>query len=295
MSGGSWSQPRRVDEDSYPLGFHPDDRLRPGRKPGRRLVRRPMGGSTEIFCARWDGDGFGLSVMVSTPDGSPDSNPAIAPDGEDGFLIGLGRMGRRIFPNLPKPPHRGRVDAGRDGGPVRRDRPDSPRGRDQHHNLAGRRRDGHRRSRHPPAGRDEPEPEGCSLGSRTTRHGGPGDGLSTEPGELTATGHSSPFFRRKSGAGLPRRGSVTNYYIGYGDSITYGHDNDKSDTSGWYGSLLAGMLPALFPGQSFYFYNEGYPAAECQRPLERSRASIRLACVPASTRSSAGIPPPAKF
>jgi lysophospholipase L1-like esterase len=57
-----------------------------------------------------------------------------------------------------------------------------------------------------------------------------------------------------------RQSSASFRYIGYGDSITYGHD-EGSDTSGWYGSELADLLAAAYPGHSFYLYNEGYPTS----------------------------------
>ncbi len=56
-----------------------------------------------------------------------------------------------------------------------------------------------------------------------------------------------------------REVTASNYFIGLGDSITYGEDG--SDDDGWYGSLLAGMLESALPGDTYHLYNEGYPGA----------------------------------
>ncbi len=50
-------------------------------------------------------------------------------------------------------------------------------------------------------------------------------------------------------------------YIGYGDSITYGHGNG-SDASNWYGLLLKNMLQNSHPSNDYTLYNEGYPVSK---------------------------------
>ncbi|MFH1038169.1 MAG: GDSL-type esterase/lipase family protein, partial [PVC group bacterium] len=266
--GDLWSEPRRVDASSGRWECTPAIAFDQAGNPAVAWSGI-AGGSTEIFCARWAGDGFGPAVMVSTPDDSPDSSPSIAPDGEGSLLVvweGWSGGFSQVF--------KSRLT----GGEWTPEEIVDPRpGSDQI--LPAARETGFGRTEI--AWREDGE-NVTAEGGKTVR----GDADRGLAGALSGAGAPDPgsgaWLLRENGDGTwgayryrallppppekeaswpPRRGSATDYYIGYGDSITYGHSGG-SNTSGWYGSLLAAMLPALYPGLSFYFYNKGYPGAE---------------------------------
>ncbi len=208
-----------------------------------------------------------LPVLVSAPDGSPDGNPFIAPDGEGGLLVvweGWVDGRAQVF--------RSRLVSGEWTAEERVDpRPESdqifPRARET---GFGRTEISWRED-----GENVTAEDGKTV--RGTADSGPTKALSGAPypngaawllcenGDGSGSAYRyrdllSPLPEDKT-TEVPLRGSASEHYIGYGDSITYGHDSG-SDTGGWYGSLLAAMLPSLYPGLNFYFYNEGYPGAE---------------------------------
>ncbi|MFH1039083.1 MAG: GDSL-type esterase/lipase family protein, partial [PVC group bacterium] len=260
--GGSWSEPRRVDEGSDRWESTPAIAFD---QAGNPLVvwSGVEGGSTEIFCAGWAGDGFGPAVMVSTPDDSPDSSPSIAADGEGSLLVvweGWSGGFSQVFKSRltggewtpeemvdPRPGSDQILPAARETGEGRL----NVTWREDGETVAlenGRRKDSpDLRGVIPVAGLPSPGRSAWLL----SKNGNGSWGIYRYRTLFPASKYTTVINR-------PRRSAATDYYIGYGDSITYGHSYG-SDTSGWYGSLLAAMLP-----QNIYFYNRGYPAAETE-------------------------------
>ncbi len=266
-TGGRWTEPRPAAPDSSRWQQDPaiafDDR-------GNPLVvwSGLEGSSTEIFAAFWRGDGFSRPEMISSPDDSPDSLPAVGFDRRgnpyviwEGWESGRARIYRsRRIAGLWSP-----------------EEPVSPSGRDQTEPALERGRatwrEGGIRLAEEPGKVPRPEPEKIPAGLPLSPPLPP-DGkawlLFLAPGgeweyrRLETRGF--PAAAPKSPAGRAPAG-FTDYYIGYGDSITYGHispDAGLYDREGryWYGKVLSGLLPSLQPLRSFYFFNQGYPGAK---------------------------------
>ena len=264
-----WSDPRRVEESSERWECTPTIAFD---REGNPVAAWSgvVGESTEIFCANWKNGGFLPAVMVSQSDGSPDSLPSLAP-GDDGSPVavwegwedGHARIFQSRFGNGFWSPEAA-VDPQPDIDQI----------------LPAARRSGEDRLAITwwengnavtfEAGKTDVRKAGRSFSRQLASPGFPEPDsgawlLFRNPaGSFGAYRYRtllSPPPRRT--AALPPRRSLlaTDYYIGYGNSITYGHYNG-SDTNGWYGSLLASMLSAIYPGHSFHSYNEGYPAAE---------------------------------
>ena len=264
----AWSKPRRVDESSTHWESTPTITFIREKNPVVAWSRM-VGESTEIFYSNWKNGRFLPAVMISQSDGSPDSNPVLSPgcDGnpvvfwggwKDGhsqifqsrFINGFWSLEETIDPQpgidqvLPSAQNseEGQLSITwwENGNLIT-----SVNGK---LNTRKAYRDFRRQF--------------ASPGFTT-----PGSGawiLARNPeGSFEAYRYRtliSPH-RRQNSSPLLQQSLATEYYIGYGDSITYGHKYG-SDTKGWYGSILAGMLPTIYPGHSFFLYNEGYPSSK---------------------------------
>jgi lysophospholipase L1-like esterase len=264
---GEWTKPRKVVEDCNEWEYAPAIAFDPEGDP-RLAWAQVYSESTEIFSAGWDGDGFTVPEMVSIPDRSPDSDPAIA-FGEEGEAIvvwqsvdnGLARIfesrlvGGEWTEEEPVTPETG-VDQVQPS--IR-----CPAGSDLIFSWNQERRrvilTGIKGNRSPlrtalPLNFSEvngPDAIHSIWMIRKTQEG-TWDSYRVQP-RLKSD--------RPTGARTELLGAAGDeYYVGYGDSITYGHDSG-GDTSRWYGSLLKTMLESARPGRTYSFYNKGYPGA----------------------------------
>ncbi|MCX6348996.1 MAG: SGNH/GDSL hydrolase family protein, partial [Candidatus Aureabacteria bacterium] len=265
--GGSWIAVERAADgdgawESMPaLAFDP-------RSAGWLAFSREAGDSTEIFCSPIEDAAVGPAVLVSAPDATPDVHPAIA-CGADGTPIvvweGWEENRAQVFISR------------RLNGIWTMERAVAPPGDDDRIwpeiSLDGR---------------DRPvvswRVNGESVSSREETDGGTWTPVRFHPAldgpvSLPASVSSEAWMARRGGndrnaswrcftpaRSRPtrepdgRRSSASYRYIGYGDSITYGHDTYPKPYP-WYGMPLADLLASAHPGNSYYLYNEGYPGA----------------------------------
>ncbi len=269
LTEGGWSAPAPVDSDSRRWDNEPVIAFDAA---GRAVVAWSglEGESTEIFVTVRENGCFPPPVRVSAPDGSPDDQPVLG-RGDDGevFLLWRGwRNGRSQIYGSRRGP-----------GGWSTEEPISPLP-DTDQTLPGTRLLSSGESL--VTWRQDGKTVGLWPGKYIPRTlEGPSEGRPPLP-KLSPDSESWILYFDQAGMpvstrchqALPppedRRTSPrtagTTYYIGYGDSITYGHSSG-SDTSGWYGSLLAGYLSARTGAGQFYLYNEGYPGARTSHLL----------------------------
>ncbi len=263
-SGSGWSAPRRADGESARWECTPAIAFDRAGKPVVTWVA-VAGGSTEIFCSGWAGDGFGPAFMVSAADDSPDGRPSLA-IGDNGniniFWEGWQDGHSQIFlrryesgtwsPEKTADPRPGtdqilptavRLRDGRvgvtwweDGNEVTFEEGKSAL-RNSNRSLADRF-----------SGLDFPEADGSAWLLVAGTEG--------EPAAYRYRTLLPPPERTTSR--LAGKTLATHYYIGYGDDITYPRSIGP-DNGNWYGTYLTTMLPDLFPGQTFVLYNNAYP------------------------------------
>jgi len=221
------------------------------------------GGSTEIFCRKIiKGDDIG-PVMVSPPDTAPNSRPAVA------NLDGKAVIAWQGWDGSNAQIYSARINSGKVSA-----------------------REAVMRS----PGTDQILPA-INIGGGSPKFNWFEDGLAVAVSEnsrlyvstpslarapFMGTG-TTPWLLEKEGGGwIARRGQepwgpiasrqrgkrALNplSYIGYGDSITYGHDSG-GDYSRWYGKLLKAIFLVQFPLLSPEFLNEGYPGANTYQLL----------------------------
>ncbi len=263
-AGGSWTVPCQIGGEESAWESMPSlafDR----RGNGWLAFSREAGSSTEIFCAPLVRGRAGEAEMLSSPDVSPDVHPAVAvaPDGtpvvawegwEEGraliFLsrrrdgrwteeeiVGGGGAVDRVWPEVSCEGSGRPVVSWREGGR-----------RVSFRERAGRRgwEDG------PESAADDPS---FTLPASFSSEGW----LARRDVDAPSSRRAFPLPRRRQReAPEPCAGAGSFIYIGYGDSITYGHDNG-SDSTGWYGSILSEIFSEDHPHTDYYPVNEGYP------------------------------------
>jgi lysophospholipase L1-like esterase len=266
-ASGAWSPERKIGggagawESMPALAFDS-----PGN--GWLAFSREAGSSTEIFCAPILAGAAGTAVLVSPPDVTPDVHPAVAcaSDGTpivvwEGWendraqvFLSRYRAGRwtkersllpggdedRIWPEIFLDDRDRPVVSWRVNG-------ESVSYREETDGRAWE------TVRSQPA-RASPAslPAGVAAEAWMAGRGG---------NNRNASWRCFPPSRARAAPAPDARRETSSYrYIGYGDSITYGHDT-YSRPYPWYGTLLPDLLASTHPGNSYYLYNEGYPGA----------------------------------
>jgi len=263
---GEWTPPRKVVEDCNEWEYAPAIAFDPEGNP-RLAWAQVYGESTEIFSAGWDGDGFAGPEMISTPDGTPDSDPAVAFGGNGEAIVvwqGVDNGRARIFESRLAEEEWTAEEAVDPETGIDQVRPaircQTGRNRVISWDQANRRvlLTGTRKGKL--ALRD-------SSPILFSKVNGPDSLHSIWMLRKTPEGNWEPYRVQPQPETLSRggekaelRSAVSEYYIGYGDSITYGHDSG-GDTSRWYGTILKIMLEGARPGLTCSFYNKGYPGA----------------------------------
>ncbi len=261
---GEWEPARRIGggtgawESMPSLAF---DR----RGNGWIAFSREAGSSTEIFCAPLVHGRAGEAEILSSPDVSPDVHTAIAvaPDGAPVVAWEGWKDGRaRIFLSRRRNGRWTEEEIVGGGGAVDRVWPEVSC------DAGGRAVVSWREGGRMVSSRERTGGSGWENGPETAADN-PSfplpDSFSSE-GWLAGRGEDAPSSRRafplprrrKREARAPRAGSGSFIYIGYGDSITYGHDYG-SDSDGWYGSILAEIFSEDHPHTDYYPINDGYP------------------------------------
>ncbi len=195
------------------------------------------GPSSEIFCARAEGEAFTRPVMVSTPDDSPDARPVISLDTDGGPVVtwegwtgrGYGYFSSRFREGNWSPEEA----AARPGGFVL-----APAA------VAGA-----------PLSSEALAEKGAWVISRDR------EGL-WEAGRCRdmPTAVSPPV----TGGAVPGGADGNHQYTGFGDSITYG----APDKHKCYIPLLKTGLESSYPGTVYTINNEGYPRARTYHLLD---------------------------
>jgi len=255
---GGWSVPVPVDPDCRQWQGFPT--LAPDGRGNLWLAwARRSGPSTEIAAARIGPGGRTGPIEVSSPDAAPDTLPAVAATADGGALVAWQSEGKdraRIF----------RARLAPDGDLLFRE-PVEPSAEDQLLPAVAGAADGNRVSWF----------EGGRLvraGKRGTR-AIPAPSLSGVPWSdgdragwvLVCENGAWQAWRAQENWEVPPprtplpRGELSNLtFIGFGDSITYGHDSGE-DLSRWYGPITAFLLQNFLPRLEAEFLNEGYPGA----------------------------------
>ncbi|MEA1926948.1 MAG: GDSL-type esterase/lipase family protein [Candidatus Auribacterota bacterium] len=262
-----WTEPRRVVPGSNAWEYGPAITFDPEGNP-RLAWAQVSGESTEIFSSIREGDGFATPEIVSSPDGTPDSNPAVA-FGKYGEAVivwqGVNNSYACVFESRlvngewttekPVDPEIG-IDQVRPA--IRFETGDSPA-------ICWEQKN--RRVRFTRTKNGKVSLRSATL-IRFNEFGGPDSLHNIWMLRKTPEGEWLPY-RIQPQPGEPDRNpketefgatAASEYYVGYGDSITYGHDSG-GDTSRWYGSLLKSMLESARPGLTCSFFNRGYPGA----------------------------------